>query len=286
MPNEPSRWWFLPWMSLAIAPADRDEARPGRDRHEPAAGHDDVEQVVEADAGRDGHGAGGVVDPHRVVGWREPQHVATAVLGRIAVRAAETAGDATPVGQVLDRRRQSGLVDLDQFRGARRRPSPSGEQRPPRACSNRCSRCRNPTKPQYGHSGTSRPSRREHRAEAELEGHLERHVLHEPRQLRQLAAGIATGDRRGGRRGRSSATASARRTGTADRRRARAGSPASRRPTRTSRGSASSHPARRVDPSRGCRPAPARSDGRRRRRARRSARRSRRARRRRTSAGA
>ena len=24
--NEPSRWWFLPWMSAAIAPPDRHEA--------------------------------------------------------------------------------------------------------------------------------------------------------------------------------------------------------------------------------------------------------------------
>ena len=114
-------------------PTDRDEARARGDGHEPTARHDDVEQVVEADPGRHGHGAGGVVDLHCVVGRAQPQHVSTAVLRGVAVRAPETAGDAAPIGQVLDRRREAGLVDVDHVRRARCRPSPSREQRPSRS---------------------------------------------------------------------------------------------------------------------------------------------------------
>jgi hypothetical protein len=85
--------------------ADGHEPRAGRYRHEPPAGHDDVEQVVEAEARRRGHRAGPVVDAHRVVGWLQTKHVAAAVLRGISVGAAQPTRDAASVGQVLDRRR-------------------------------------------------------------------------------------------------------------------------------------------------------------------------------------
>ena len=91
--------------------------------------------------------------------------------------------------------------------------------------------------------------------------------------LRRRAAGAPAG-----RRGTRPANATARRSGSAARRRARGGSPASHRSRRTSRGSATCRRRRRVAPSRGCRRGPVRSDGRRRRTARRSGRRPRRGR--------
>ena len=132
VPNEPSRWWFLPWMSLAIAPPIVTKRVPG------VTGTNQPRGTMMSSRSSRLTPADTVTVPAassiRTASWGglQPQDVATPVLGRVAVRAAEAAGDPAPVGQVLDRRRQPGLVDLDQFGGARRRPPPSREQRPPR----------------------------------------------------------------------------------------------------------------------------------------------------------
>ena len=115
-------------------PADRDEPRSGRDRHEPSPRHDDRQQVVDADAGRHGDRSRGVVDLDGIVRRAEGDHMATGVLGRIAVRTAEAAGDPAATWQVLDRRRQAVLVDGDELERARGGTSPAGEQCPPRRC--------------------------------------------------------------------------------------------------------------------------------------------------------
>ena len=93
-PNEPSTWWFLPWMSLAMAPPTVTKRVPGVTGTKKPRGHEHPQQLVEADAGRHGgrrrrrrrDGVVGVV--------LEAQHGAPAVLRRVAVRAPEPAGDA------------------------------------------------------------------------------------------------------------------------------------------------------------------------------------------------
>ena len=101
-PNDPSTWWFLPWMSLAMAPPTVTKRVPGDTGTKKPRGHEDLQQLVEADARRDGgrrrdrveHGLVGVV--------LEAQHGAPAVLRRVAVGAAHPPGDAAASRQVLD----------------------------------------------------------------------------------------------------------------------------------------------------------------------------------------
>ncbi len=84
-------------------PADGDEAGPRGHRHEEAPRDEDLEQLVEADARRDGgrprdrvqHGVVGVV--------LEAQHGAPTVLRRVAVGAPHPPDDAATSRQVLDR---------------------------------------------------------------------------------------------------------------------------------------------------------------------------------------
>ncbi len=133
LPNDPSRWWFLPWMSLAIAPPIVTNRVPGVTGHEPATRDEHGEQVVEADAAAGRDRAGRVVDHDPLVRRREPQHVPTGVLRRVAVRAPEATGDAATRRQVLDRRRPapagstSTTVDADGVA----RPQPASRARGP-----------------------------------------------------------------------------------------------------------------------------------------------------------
>ena len=94
VPNEPSRWWFLPWMSLAIAPPTVTKRVPG------VTGTNQPRGTMTPSSSSRLTPAGTVTVPapssmHRLVGVvLQAQTRAAAVLGRVAVRAAEAAGDA------------------------------------------------------------------------------------------------------------------------------------------------------------------------------------------------
>ena len=108
--------------------ADRDEPGAGSDRYEAAAWNEDREQIVDAHTAATRDRARVVVDDDPVVGWRQAQHVPAGVLGRIAVRAAEPACDATTVGERLDRVGNVLLTDIDQLGGAGGGAAPAAQE--------------------------------------------------------------------------------------------------------------------------------------------------------------
>ena len=98
--------------------ADGDLARARGDRHEPAEGDHRAHERVEADAGVDPDDAVLEVDVVEPGERGRVEHGAAGVLGRVAVAAAESAGDQPPApraGETGRRRRR---------RPRRRRPSP------------------------------------------------------------------------------------------------------------------------------------------------------------------
>ena len=110
--------------------ADRHVAGTRRDGDEEPEWDEDPQQVVEADAGADGCRAGLLVDDDR--SGRQPEDVAAAVLGRVAVRPTETASDAAAGGEILDRRCCTLVVDVDDDRTGRVGQTETGQFDPPR----------------------------------------------------------------------------------------------------------------------------------------------------------
>ena len=159
-PNEPSTWWFLPWMSLAMAPPTVTKRVPGD------TGTNRPRGTITRSSSSRLTPAGTVavaavrVDDGLVGVLAQPQHGAAAVLRGVAVGATQPAGDAAAPRQLLDGdHRRVGAPDLDHLGGRRRGAAPPGEQRAfgghrraslPTGC----------PPAQYGHSGSARPRRR------------------------------------------------------------------------------------------------------------------------------
>ena len=106
--------------------ADGDEPGPGCHRDEPTQRDDLAQQAVEADAGIDRGDTGGRIDADRIGTGEQLDDRTSAVLRRIAVRPAETAGDDTAM---TDRLLETQLVDRRTPNGRHRgsRPAPTGQ---------------------------------------------------------------------------------------------------------------------------------------------------------------
>ena len=114
LPNEPSTWWFLPWMSLAIAPPMVTNRVPGVTGTKKPRGTIIAQQVVDADPGRHGDRAGRVVDRDGVV----RRHRAGARGRRRSGPGRRTSGPAR------GRSRRARAVPSPRRRGRPRRPRP------------------------------------------------------------------------------------------------------------------------------------------------------------------
>ena len=118
--NAPSTWWFLPWMSLAIAPPTVTYRVPGVTGDEAAERQQQPHQPVEADA----RPRRSPCRPSRSRAWTRPAPVmsttrAAGVLRRVAVGAAQPAGDHAAGGAVGRRtRRAPGVHGGQRRRGA------------------------------------------------------------------------------------------------------------------------------------------------------------------------
>ena len=160
MPNEPSTWWFLPWMSLAIAPPTVTKRVPGVTGTKQPRGTSTRSSSSRLTPGRHGRRAGGVVDDRLVGVVAQAQHGAAAVLRRVAVGPAQPAGDAAAAGRSLTAAAQP--VDVATRRSTTSaadgavRPQPVNVSRRIGAASVRAVTA----DAQYGHSGTGRPRRR------------------------------------------------------------------------------------------------------------------------------
>jgi hypothetical protein len=103
----------LPVDVAGDGPADGDEPRARRDRHEPPARHDDAQQVVDADPGGHGDRAGGRVEHGLMCGAEQAQHQPTRVLRRIAVAAAQPAHERATSTGFLQRSRHLMVRQLE-----------------------------------------------------------------------------------------------------------------------------------------------------------------------------
>ena len=211
-------------------PADRDEPRPGVTGTNQPAGTITPQQVVEADAGVDRDRSGVVVEPDR----RRRRAASRTTCRRRSAPDRRTSGRGRgrcrPAGRsatAARRRRRARRPDVDQRRHARRGAAPAGERR--------CVGLHGLPRLQIRADASVRPLRHraaepaEHLAEAQLSAStLSATFLtnHGSCASWRPALRRARPPTSRGRRGRSSATASARRTGTGARTPARAGSPA------------------------------------------------------------
>ena len=89
----PSRWWFLPWMSEAMAPPTVTCRVPGETTGQQPERHQGAHQPVEADAGLHRGPAPSQIYVEDAVEAGRDDHVATCVLGGVAVAAAQASGD-------------------------------------------------------------------------------------------------------------------------------------------------------------------------------------------------
>jgi hypothetical protein len=108
--------------------ADGDVAGAGGDGHEPALGHGEAEEVVEAQAGLGGDDPGAAVEGQHLAHARGVGHRAAGVLGGVPVGAAQAPGDDATLagcvdggGEALGRRR------VQDGRPGRRRAGPAGQ---------------------------------------------------------------------------------------------------------------------------------------------------------------
>ena len=96
-PNEPSTWWFLPWMSLAMAPPTVTKRVPGDTGTKKPRGTRTRSSSSRLTPAGTVAVAASVVEDGVVGVVLEAQHGAAAVLRRVAVGAPQPPGDAAAV---------------------------------------------------------------------------------------------------------------------------------------------------------------------------------------------
>ena len=186
-PKVPSTWWFLPWMSLAMAPPTVTKRVPGDDRHEQATRDAGAQQVVDAHATGGGHRCRLGVDrrsspgrARRRGGW--PGRRRSARCRRSCARGRGRSRP-RPAGCGRGRRGRFGR----RSGGARRcRPMRGVQPHPVNS-----SRGDQNSAVQYGHSGTGRPSRRSTLPAPDRQEQFDGDVAGEPSELGELGGGIA-----------------------------------------------------------------------------------------------
>ena len=96
-PKVPATWWFLPWMSLAMAPPRVTYLVPGVTGRKKPRGTAEVENLGEGDAGFGGEEAGGRVEMDETVHAGGDDEVAVFEQAGIAVGAAHAYGEGSVV---------------------------------------------------------------------------------------------------------------------------------------------------------------------------------------------